>query len=248
MGTKSQDGQRVLFVSLFMIMLAFFILLNSIAVIKEDKTKKAMKSVGGAFGQLPGGRSVTGKEGEAQAPNAPIPSDNPQQKMIRQLRRVFTGKLGKGAEVGPAPTGNGALVAIDGESNFTGDGTELPAGMRERLQQLTAIAQESDASVRIDGHTSLRQQTSWEDALWVSGRRAQNVAKVMNEAGMPANKIRLTGAGDLQPRAREYDADARGRNERVDIHLKIEEDTKIGPIFPEGEEAPVIRGAGGGEE
>lgn len=54
-GGSGQAGIRVLTVALFIILLAFFIVLNSIAVIDESRTLAALGSLIGSFGILPGG-------------------------------------------------------------------------------------------------------------------------------------------------------------------------------------------------
>ncbi|MBW2681247.1 MAG: flagellar motor protein MotB, partial [Deltaproteobacteria bacterium] len=51
------DIGMVMTVSLFLILLTFFILLNSIAVIDEHRSRMAIGSLIGAFGGLPGGLS-----------------------------------------------------------------------------------------------------------------------------------------------------------------------------------------------
>ncbi|MFB6359078.1 MAG: flagellar motor protein MotB, partial [Thiohalorhabdaceae bacterium] len=72
-GGGSNDGSRVMFVSLFMILLAFFILLNSIATIQEQRKKEALESLGGAFGQLPAGASLRDSNaGSPGGPSAPL--------------------------------------------------------------------------------------------------------------------------------------------------------------------------------
>ena len=73
----SDDGPKMdvgllMTVSLFLILLTFFILLNSIAVIDEQKKLVAIGSLMGAFGSLPGGLSPS-KTGESiMTPFAPM--------------------------------------------------------------------------------------------------------------------------------------------------------------------------------
>ena len=52
------DGFVVMMTSLSMIMLAFFIVLNTMATITQVKVMKALDSLYGSFGPLSGGKSV----------------------------------------------------------------------------------------------------------------------------------------------------------------------------------------------
>jgi len=245
---SKKQGQRVLFVSLFMILLAFFILLNSIASIHEERKKEALQSLGGAFGQLPRGTSLRDSQsGSPSGPAAPIESEKTTSQLISQIRNLFTGKLGQGVEVKPAPGGKGVLIRIEAPTVFSGDATELPADLRARLQELAGLAKEAGTGVRVRGHTSLELDKGLEEAWWISGRRAQNVVRVFHEAGVAVADLRMSGVGDLQPVGSEATAASRRRNERVEILLRLKEESETGPLFPGGEPAGPITGAGNGQ-
>ena len=66
----------VLTVSLFLILLTFFILLNSIAVLDDRRVRLGLGSLLGAFGSLPGGLSAL-DTGESIIPaSAPMVADD----------------------------------------------------------------------------------------------------------------------------------------------------------------------------
>jgi len=66
------DIGMVMTVSLFLILLTFFILLNSIAVIDEHRSRVAIGSLIGAFGGLPGGLSPLKTGNDIIPPSAPF--------------------------------------------------------------------------------------------------------------------------------------------------------------------------------
>jgi chemotaxis protein MotB len=66
------DIGMVMTVSLFLILLTFFILLNSIAVIDEHRSRMAIGSLIGAFGGLPGGLSPLETGKSIMPPSAPM--------------------------------------------------------------------------------------------------------------------------------------------------------------------------------
>ncbi|MFB6261744.1 MAG: OmpA family protein [Thiohalorhabdaceae bacterium] len=245
-GGGSNDGSRVMFVSLFMILLAFFILLNSIATIQEQRKKEALESLGGAFGQLPAGASLRDSNaGSPGGPSAPLETEQASRKLLDQVRHVFTGKMGQGVEVQAAPGGKGALIRIKAPSTFSGDQTQLPDELADRLRRLADLAKEADAGVVVRGHTSLELGKDLQEAWWISGRRAQNVVRIFHEAGIPVGDIRMSGRGDLEPLGSEITAAQRQRNERVEVRLKLKEDSDLKPLYPEGSPVEAISGPGG---
>ena len=69
--TPGQSGVRIMVISLFILLFAYFIVLNSIAVIDEKHELEALGSLIGSFGVLPGGLSPIKGEGESIVPPQP---------------------------------------------------------------------------------------------------------------------------------------------------------------------------------
>jgi chemotaxis protein MotB len=241
----AKDTGRIMFVSLFMILLAFFILLNAMATITEQKKQEAMQSVGGAFGFLPSGLSLQNqKEGPSPA-SRQLQLVQVQTQMMNQLRRMFTGEMGKGIKVTPAPTGEGAVLRIQSPQVFQGRSTEVPEELAQRLRQVGELVRGMDVSVKVRGHTALRPRSTLEEAWWVSGRRAQNVTRVLLDAGVAKDRIEVAGLGDTRPIAPETTREGRARNERIDVRIRLNEKTQLRPLFPGGQLAPAIQGGEG---
>jgi len=232
-----------MFVSLFMILLAFFILLNSIADIQQERKKKALQSLGGAFGHMPSGLSLF--DSPTNAPNPPGPPlrvEEVEIRLVRQLRQIFTGLLGSGVDVRPAATGRGAVIEVDSPTVFSGTSTDLPQALADRIRRVADLIQAAQVDVSVRGYTNLRLRSSFRHALWVSGRRAQKVARLFLKRGVPMDRVRLEGLGDLRPAAAEFSEQGREKNERVQIRLQIMDDTSLKPLFPKGSLAPTIKG------
>ena len=99
---KKQDDDgvdigRTMTVSLFLILLTFFILLNSIAVIDENKKRVALGSLLGSFGQLPGGKSPFGGGRNILPPEAPLLDESLTKEealeIYLQIRDLVAGRL-----------------------------------------------------------------------------------------------------------------------------------------------------------
>jgi flagellar motor protein MotB len=93
----------------------------------------------------------------------------------------------------------------------------------------------------------LRPRGTLEDSWWVSGRRAQNVVRLLLEEGVSPGKLDLAGLGDTRPAAPETTRRQRARNERIDVRIQVNEDTRLSPLFPGGSLAPEIGGSRGGD-
>lgn len=244
-GDGGKDGARVLFVALFMILLAFFILLNAMATIVEQKKQTAMESVGGAFGFLPSGLSLQNQQEGPSAAAQQLQLVQVQTQMMDQLRRMFTGEMGKGITVAPAPTGDGAVLRIQSPQVFSGTDTDVPPALAERLRRVGELIRGMDVSVKVQGHTALRPRGSLEEAWWISGRRSQKVARLLLGQGVDPRRVEVAGLGDSRPTAAETTPQGRARNERIDVRIRINEDTRLKPLFPGGALSPVIEGGEG---
>ena len=88
------DITLVMTVCLFLILLTFFILLNSIAVIDEQKKLLAFGSLLGAFGALPGGMSPS-KTGESiMSPFAPMTDERLDiVELLSRMDRMMVGQV-----------------------------------------------------------------------------------------------------------------------------------------------------------
>ena len=83
---SAEAGIRVMTVALFIILLAFFIVLNSIAVVDERNTLEALGSLTGSFGILPGGLSAS-REGEIRVISSEqIPMEDRKQESVEFCR------------------------------------------------------------------------------------------------------------------------------------------------------------------
>ena len=243
----AKDTGRILFVSLFMILLAFFILLNAMATIVEQKKQTAMESVGGAFGFLPSGLSLQNTRDGPSPAAQHLQLVQVQTQLMNQLRRMFTGEMGKGVTVAPAPTGKGSVLRIQSPDVFSGTDTDIPSALAERLQRVGELIRGMDVSVKVNGHTALRPQGSLEQAWWISGRRSQNVARLLLAEGVDPQRVEVAGLGDTRPTAAETTPQGRARNERIDVRIRLNEDTRLGPLFPGGALSPVIEGDEGAD-
>jgi chemotaxis protein MotB len=93
---ESSNGGLMLWTSLNIILLAFFILLSSMAVIDEKREIAAMDSLLGAFGLLPGGQTPSGLEkGLLSPPPGPLSEIENDVQLIKEIMvsRIMSEKV-----------------------------------------------------------------------------------------------------------------------------------------------------------
>lgn len=217
-GGPSQDGIRVMIVSLFIILLAFFIVLNSMAVVDDKRRLAALGSLIGSFGILPGGLSPgEGGEmkpvtpgrvpviGEADGGMSLIGSEKPGSRSI-ELRTVPRGQI----------------VTINNRVLFNGDGYRIKPAGYQFLDRLCQVVADGSYSVEITGHTDSRpaEEKPVESNQELSALRALEVLKFFVTVGdVNPTRVIAYGCGDTQPIASNETRQTRQRNRRVDILL-----------------------------
>ena len=108
----------------------------------------------------------------------------------------------------------------DAVLHFANNGAELSP---EGIAAVEAVAQQLKAypgeySLVVGGHTSSVGSKAHNKAL--SLRRAQSVAEVLIDAGLPATKVSTEGFGPDNPVADNKSREGQSRNRRVEIEVK----------------------------
>jgi outer membrane protein OmpA-like peptidoglycan-associated protein len=88
----------------------------------------------------------------------------------------------------------------------------------ERLEKLAALIEPMEGAViRLDGYADARGTEAYNAAL--STARAQSVRDALIRAGMPAERVIVTGAGEAAAIAPEQDADGMALERRVEMNV-----------------------------
>ncbi len=105
-------------------------------------------------------------------------------------------------------------VALD--VHFRTEDSAIDAGDEQRLAELASFVAPLDGTViRLDGHTDVRGTQKYNDAL--STARAESVRDALVRAGMPAERIVVTGEGSVDATATDQDADGMALDRRVAV-------------------------------
>ncbi len=229
MGRKKKEAEEggdsfvVLFCGLMILILAFFIVLNSMAVPSEVNRRKALASLIGTFG-VPLGRQMM----RLVSPSSDSESVEKQlQQQIQQLGKKFVPNIIDEVQryamadyVDFSVAGADIEITINSNVMFRpGDDTLLP----EVYPVLDAIAKKAldlDCPVLIEGHTdSAKIHNSLFPSNWeLSAFRALSVQQYLVDFHrLPTHRIVSFGYADTRPLVENNSAQHRSKNRRVQV-------------------------------
>jgi outer membrane protein OmpA-like peptidoglycan-associated protein len=108
--------------------------------------------------------------------------------------------------------------ALSVEVFFRTEESGLGSTSEERLARLAALIEPIEGAViRLEGHADARGTDSFNAAL--STERAEAVRSALIKGGMPAERVIVTGAGEIGAVAPEQDADGMALERRVEISV-----------------------------
>ncbi len=148
---------------------------------------------------------------------------------LQRYRSEFFGRLRDLLANEPGVQVVGDRFVFQSEVLFPPGSAELTASGREQVRRLASTIERLEPSIpgdlnwvlRVDGHADRqpiadrRFASNWE----LSAQRAINVVKLLNEDGLPANRLAAAGFGDNQPLDQARNEVAYARNRRIEIRL-----------------------------
>ncbi len=120
----------------------------------------------------------------------------------------------------PPPPPPAKIVLGEAVLHFPNNGDALGAEATQAIQAVAAQlkAYPGDYTLVVSGHTSSLGPKAHNKAL--SLRRAEAVARILVEAGIPATRVQAVGVGPDQPVAENQTREGQSRNRRVEIDVK----------------------------
>ena len=250
---SAENGNRTMNVSLFIILLAFFIVLNSIAVVDEQAKREALGSLIGSFGILPGGLSPMDAEGKGKSLKPPV---HPLMDATQESLPDFVGLSGESSsQVDIRSTSNGSLISIRDQLLFSEGSYAIKPSAHEFLTRLAEIVNGNSFPVVITGHTDDRPaeekgvKSNWElsahramaiyryfyeqylDQMAAKERESGNSSAPINLPNLYPKRIDVYGCGANQPVASNDTPQTRALNNRVEILLDKRANYKLQRIY-----------------
>jgi chemotaxis protein MotB len=216
---SSVDIGVVMTCSLFLIILTFFILLNSIAVIDDKKQRLAIGSLVGSFGSLSGGLSPLNTGSSIMPSTSPV--TNQKLNFQKFLNALDVEVLGNAKLV--VNKGQG-MITINTMKLFDETTHLIKPSKRILLDELSSFINKGIYPVEIVGHTDNRPakdkgySSNWE----LTSLSAIRVLRYFVDKGrVHPKRITAYGRGSNRPIASNDTVESRRLNNRVDIILKF---------------------------
>ncbi len=212
----AEDGNVVLFTALSMILLAFFIVLNSLAVIDTNRKLEALGSLLGSFGVMPGG--VSPSKGTSLLPDeSPIVSEGEffSDNMEQLERYVVAYQLIK--DVGFTFEGDNLVISISNDLLFQSGTSDLKPSNIPFLNLVTRLVGTVENKIWIEGHLDTEEARSVAKPWDLSLDRSVKIAEHMiNEGLLPPDRFSVGGYSDVKPIVRKKGEIVK-KNGRIDI-------------------------------
>jgi chemotaxis protein MotB len=229
---NAADIGAVMTISLFLILLTFFILLNSIAVLDDNRVRKAIGSLVGAFGSLPGGLSPMNSGELIMPPTAPMVDEElTMEQLLSYMKRKTTGLAG---EIKIESVGDKEIITINQNILFTKDRSKLSSSILPLLDKLCRIINKGNYPVEIIGHTDditakkKGCESNWELSALMA---IQLVKYFVSKGSVSPKRLNAYGGGSYRPVAPNGTRQSRSQNRRVEIILNIKAPAYIKRIF-----------------
>lgn len=219
-----KDPSRVMFLSLNMILLAFFILL--VALSQPNKTKeaellievrKAFQSFGGAYLGL--GTQL--EEGGVSRDRNPLEATREVERFIGELTH-FVQENDQASELSYVISSEGLTVHLFESFTFKEGTAELVKENRAILNSIHDLILRTTNPVRIEGHTDNREvpSTRYSDGWELSSARAMAVYRYFQNSGdLPPERFTVAGYGTTRPLLSNLTESGRAKNRRVTFTL-----------------------------
>lgn len=218
---EAKSGLMVMMVSLNLILVIFFVYLNSIGVDDDRKVKKALGSLAGTFGMLPGGLHLS--EGKKiLVPGAPMVSFGDTHLSVGRefTRMISNNQFDQEALI--TKEGDDLIIHVAEKFLFASGEAELRPESKPLLDEVGRIILKYNFPVRIEGYTdnipvsSVKFSSNWELS---ASRSAAVLQYLLNEKKVQAGRMTAVGFGEFRPLVPNDRPKNRAKNRRVRIVL-----------------------------
>jgi len=214
-----KDPGAALFLELMMQMLAFFILLTSIAVIVDERRLAAIGSLAGTFSPLPKGANLTEGNGPSMPARDIVDGNRAPRRTAKELTEMAR-ELGLGDAIHVLPLDQDKVrVRFPETIVFAPGQVGISPDMFPLMDRLAKVFTRPEViEIRIEGHTDdtpvrgVLYPSNWE----LSAARAMSLFHAFSERGVPNGRMIAAGMGDKHPIAGNPKM-----SRRVEIELKF---------------------------
>jgi len=217
---REKDVAGALFLELMMQMLAFFILLTSMAVIVDDKRLAALGSLAGTFSVLPRGANLSQGKGPSLPARDIVDGSKAPKRTAKALTDVAK-ELGLENAIHVLPLDEETVrVRLPERIVFATGQVTLSPSAKPLMDALAKLFSRPEIiEISIEGHTDemptkgALYTSNWE----LSAARAMSVFKALSSRGVARSRMIVAGMGDQHPLIE----NGKDLSRRVEITLKF---------------------------
>ena len=136
-----------------------------------------------------------------------------------QIESALAGEIASG-DVAVRNTGDGLVISLREVGFFDSGSDEIKASSANAFARLTAVLQQANSDIRIEGHTdnipihNTRFSSNWDLS---AARATATVRLLIQKYGFAPERLGASGYAEYRPAATNGTPDGRAMNRRVDI-------------------------------
>ncbi len=213
----------VMYTSLSVILLAFFVLLNTMSTVDDQKVARAVHSIRSSFGVLSSDiRWLMGIKPKLSSEVEILAIRELEVHTLSRELEEFAILQDMGKDFGLFTTEEGTIISLSEKVGFLPGSSEIEPPMLPILDKIATLINRTGFVAHIEGHTdnipinTKQYQSNWK----LSAARAVNILKYLIEKGkVDPTKIAAAGFGNDRPLFSNDTSLNRSHNRRVEIVL-----------------------------
>lgn len=218
------------FGDLMSLLLTFFILLLSFSTTSEADFEKAVGSLQGALGVLPGEPIMTSPI-KLNIPiiRGDITEARPTLKDAKAEIEKEVEAEGQQENVEIIQSEEGIIIRIKDKALYPSGEANIKADFLPLLNKIGGVLARMPNTVEIEGHTDNMpiKNDEFPNNHWLSSSRALGVLDVFrNEVGIGPERLAAIGYGEFKPLVDNDSEEGRAQNRRVEIKIRHQQDTE----------------------
>ena len=209
------------FADLMSLLMCFFVLLLSFAVMDQQKYKQVAGAMKDAFGVQAQQRVTAERKGNTMLATQ---FDTVPLAIQIQIARVFAEDVDAGkVETDYSP--DGFILRVKGAAAFDPGDTKIKKSFLPLLNKIARVAQKGELLVEVSGHTDNVKLAKGQGPFrsnWglSSGRAVAVVEYMLRHFTIPPERLAAVGYGHGQPIATNNTVEGRAQNRRVEFKIK----------------------------
>ncbi len=233
--SEINDDWMTTYGDMMTLLLAFFVLLFSMANIDEEKFDMVIHGLQGRLGIVDGGRTISSRD----AVDMGLEMSDLAAMQLEELERRIGEYLqteGLEDEIILEVDDEGLTIHFTGEILFELGRAEIRPEAREILDRISGFIKTIPNDIMVEGHTdnwpirTERFPSNWE----LSAARATNVVRhLIEELGVEPDRLSAAGYSEYRPLRDNDTAEDRALNRRVDIVILRLDEEQMDPQAPE---------------